>query len=991
MRIPARKTISAALLIVARYAVGQPSAAPSGVLSQLTVNSFTGSGTVTIQAMTTDAAGNIYIAGTTSAPDLVVANAAQPRIGDGQIFRSLDRGATWQRLSDASVPGPLSVTPSPADPQILYATSPGGIYKTSDGGQTWRQTLVIPPASSSSTLPLLIAVDPGNPLLVYAYHDVYGQPAQFLASQDGGDSWQVASAGPPIGSAPLSSLWLDPLGSGTIGLGGWLSKDRGATWINMTRPPGARPAGAPTPDFQPDFTVPDPRTAGMIYATVSAGTTGQLFVSADWGSTWVQSVRPPAALLNLLPDPDLAGALYGVDAAGALISTLDISGNWLQPAGAKNLVNSNLASLSRVCHGGALLAANELSLDFGTTWQPNPLAGTSRNPVGLASGPGCALYAVQAVTSDAFVAKLAPGGEHVLWSTFLGGSSADSAAAIGLDSAGNVYVAGTTSSPDFPATVPSVGQPGAANGFLTQYDPNGNLQYSMVVGQADSVTSLAVTPAGDVFLAGVTSSTSFPITPGALPLQPSPYAAGTTGFAIRLDAAGGVIYSAGLPGLVPYEGTGVSVAWEANGSALFGGYSGTIYRMASDGSGLTAVSQQLGSISGMDTDVDGNVYVVSQDTQSSGLQSGSCLMSGLLGFQNPEDIIAAKLQPGGLAPVYSTRLSGRCASQPYSIRAGFGGTASIGLSSLGGFSLVNPIYIPTDSGSWSGAAAELGPDGTLWFSTDLPGAIGPAAAAPDGSIYAVAKTSVAGGSPAAIFRLPAAAGRSGGFTITGAFNAFDGTQSYPSPGTLITITGQNLSTSAIDLGLNDADQLPTQLGGVQVLFDGQAGEIMQVAPDHVICAIPWQLSQVDHVVVQVMSGSSVSNPLTLPIAQGWRSNGLLTQTFPVLPSGSADGNIRNEDGTLNGPDNPAAAGSMVTLFATGNYTPGTVYLPWNSPVRVTYGSPPNILPGTARSMGAGFIDAMYAIDFQIPQSSNPGVVTRNVFGTVGMGVGVYVK
>src|SRR5690348_11828474 len=52
-------------------------------------------------------------------------------------------------------------------------------------------------------------------------------------------------------------------------------------------------------------------------------------------------------------------------------------------------------------------------------------------------------------SSDAFVAKMDSGGD-LIWSTFLGGTAADTAASIALDAAGNVFVTGNTASPDFP-------------------------------------------------------------------------------------------------------------------------------------------------------------------------------------------------------------------------------------------------------------------------------------------------------------------------------------------------------------------------------------------------------------------------------------------------------------------------------------------------------------------------------------------------------------
>ena len=100
-----------------------------------------------------------------------------------------------------------------------------------------------------------------------------------------------------------------------------------------------------------------------------------------------------------------------------------------------------------------------------------------------------------------------------------------------------------------------------------------------------------------------------------------------------------------------------------------------------------------------------------------------------------------------------------------------------------------------------------------------------------------------------------------------------------------------------------------------------------------------------------------------------------------------DGVIRNADGTLNSAEHPAALGSIVTLFATGLAAPGDVNLLWDAP-------PPErftlyfFLTGTARRMHS-FIDALWAIDFQIPDSSGPAVYvvpTRGVLGRYEIGL-----
>jgi uncharacterized protein (TIGR03437 family) len=119
---------------------------------------------------------------------------------------------------------------------------------------------------------------------------------------------------------------------------------------------------------------------------------------------------------------------------------------------------------------------------------------------------------------DAFVSKFSPLGA-VVWSTYLGGSQADVAYAIALDAAGNVYIAGTTESPDFPrsgASIPTCRDTGGP--FVAELDPTGaKLLHSTGMSGLgyDNGFALAVGSAGAIYLAGETESQVFFATPGA--------------------------------------------------------------------------------------------------------------------------------------------------------------------------------------------------------------------------------------------------------------------------------------------------------------------------------------------------------------------------------------------------------------------------------------------------------------------------------------------
>ncbi|HEV8434251.1 MAG TPA: SBBP repeat-containing protein [Thermoanaerobaculia bacterium] len=120
---------------------------------------------------------------------------------------------------------------------------------------------------------------------------------------------------------------------------------------------------------------------------------------------------------------------------------------------------------------------------------------------------------------DAFVTKLNATGTALLYSTYLGGSQSDTALGISVDSAGNAYVCGSTSSPDFPTANPIQTDKGPfgfnqSDAFVTKIDPAGrSLPFSTYLGGNESDTAYAIHVNGagdDVRVVGSTASSDFP-------------------------------------------------------------------------------------------------------------------------------------------------------------------------------------------------------------------------------------------------------------------------------------------------------------------------------------------------------------------------------------------------------------------------------------------------------------------------------------------------
>src|SRR5262249_47023229 len=121
---------------------------------------------------------------------------------------------------------------------------------------------------------------------------------------------------------------------------------------------------------------------------------------------------------------------------------------------------------------------------------------------------------------DLFVLKLNAVGSNLVYATYLGGLDMDSAGGLAIDHTGNAYVTGGTASLDFPTTpgaLKTVSDGG--DGFVTKLDPTGSaLVYSTLLGGSgsDGVSGIALDTAGNAFVTGTTSSPDFPTTSGAV-------------------------------------------------------------------------------------------------------------------------------------------------------------------------------------------------------------------------------------------------------------------------------------------------------------------------------------------------------------------------------------------------------------------------------------------------------------------------------------------
>jgi uncharacterized protein (TIGR03437 family) len=186
--------------------------------------------------------------------------------------------------------------------------------------------------------------------------------------------------------------------------------------------------------------------------------------------------------------PTTTGALLGqgtgafvakVNSAGTALVYLTYLGPGYLPAGPNIDAANSVTAIAADVAGNAYVTGSTFDDAFPAT--------------------GGSYQVARAGGTDAFAAKLNPQGSGVVWATYLGGKGTDAAHAIALDSAGNVWLSGTTDSPDFP------NPPGWSQGsdFVAALNAAGSaLTYSSRLPNDTAAASLAVDGAGTLHLAG---------------------------------------------------------------------------------------------------------------------------------------------------------------------------------------------------------------------------------------------------------------------------------------------------------------------------------------------------------------------------------------------------------------------------------------------------------------------------------------------------------
>ena len=287
--------------------------------------------------------------------------------------------------------------------------------------------------------------------------------------------------------------------------------------------------------------------------------------------------------------------------------------------------------------------------------------------------------------TDVFVSKIHSDGVTLDYSTYVGDTGNDSGNGIAVDASGNAFVSGGTTSTNFPHTAGAYQTTlkGTQSAFVFELGSAGTLIYSTYLGGTGADTALGIALAaggsGDVYVVGKTSSTDFPGTSSS-PLQPSPLAGSiSAGFVTKLNSTGtALLYSTYLGG----SSTGdlaSAVAVDSSDNAYVTGQTSNANFHTSRGvtqptyggstdAFVTAINPTGTSyvystfLGGSGIDVGNGIAVDSSGVYVVGSTASSPFPTTAGAFQatygGGTDAFVAKLKPDGSAKLYSTYLGG---------------------------------------------------------------------------------------------------------------------------------------------------------------------------------------------------------------------------------------------------------------------------------------------------------------------------------------------
>ncbi|GMM69000.1 hypothetical protein MTsDn1_22950 [Alteromonas sp. MTD1] len=263
--------------------------------------------------------------------------------GDG-VYKSLDGGKTWKNMGLEKSEHVSDIIIHPTNPDIVWVSAQGplwtgggerGLYKTVDGGETWKQVLT--PADEWTGVTSLL-IDPRNPDKLYAAtwarqrtiaaYVGTNEGAGIHTSNDGGETWTELKTGLPTGNMGKIGMAISPMNPDVLYAtietdnrkgGFYRSENQGASWTKMSDEVG----GGTGPHYYQEIFA-DQHQFDRVYIASNYSK-----VSDDGGKTWtpINTKRKHVddhAMAFHPTDPDFV--LMGSD--GGIYMSHDRMANW---------------------------------------------------------------------------------------------------------------------------------------------------------------------------------------------------------------------------------------------------------------------------------------------------------------------------------------------------------------------------------------------------------------------------------------------------------------------------------------------------------------------------------------------------------------------------------------------------------------------------------------------------------------------------------------
>jgi len=618
---------------------------------------------------------------------------------------------------------------------------------------------------------------------------------------------------------------------------------------------------------------------------------------------------------------------------------------------------------------------------------------------------------------DVFVAKFDPTGRTLIWATFLGADDDDTPSALAVDASGNVYVAGTTQSSNFPAKAEASCIPpppefdfttpfqqlcsmqaasSAASSFLSKLSGDGRTLVYSVGFNGMHTTALALNSQREAYVAAIGPGVAggaflFRVNANGTALVYGAYLGGSAFDwadvgAILTDASGDCWVAGSavtnipttpnaiqVSDLTPNNGSGFVLEVNASGSQLvYGTWFGAQY------SATSITSIVLGS--------DGSLYFA-------GATNATSLQSTPGAYQSvPGPGFIAKLIPGGKAlsafsylpnpPAIEPACAGLACSSPSSAAMLMGGVSQniylligsqlveLNPPTLGAASQSPAFTVPTGT-AFVPAGIALAPPTSVWI-------VGGCAQCSLGNLIssnAFQSTPSNPNSAAVLLQVTDEA-----LTLNSVVNAASFLGGPISPGEIVTITGTAIGpVTPAGLTLDQTGKVATALAGVQVFFSGTPAPLIYVSNNQINAVVPYEIQGLVSPYVQVSYLGQTSAILQLA------ATSVVPALFTFNGSGSGPAAVLNQNNSYNTPNAPAAKASYVTIYLTGEGQTAPVGV--TGKVTTVSSSPPltpqPVLPVSALIGGQpafvafygeapGFVSGVMQLDVQIPANAPSG-------------------